>query len=196
MDNLGYLFCRGRVFFSLEKDEGQYNDNREIFWATGACLFIRKKDFWENQGFDADFFAHMEEIDLCWRLKNKGKIIYYCADSMVYHVGGGTLDVYNPEKTYLNFRNNLLMLIKNLPSNKVLWIFILRLLLDGLAGIRFLFSNGWKHCWAIIRAHFSVYHMLPKYLKKRKAGIDNYYDKKYIIFQYFVKKRNTYIRLK
>ena len=196
MDNLGYLFCRGRVFFSLEKDEGEYNENREIFWDTGACLFIRKKDFWENQGFDADFFAHMEEIDLCWRLKNKGKIIYYCADSMVYHVGGGTLDVYNPEKTYLNFRNNLLMLIKNLPSNKVLWIFILRLLLDGLAGIRFLFSNGWKHCWAIIRAHFSVYHMLPKYLKKRKAGIDNYYDKKYIIFQYFVKKRNTYIRLK
>lgn len=196
IDNLGYLFCRGRVFFSLEKDTGQYNDNCEIFWATGACLFIRREDFWENEGFDSDFFAHMEEIDLCWRLKNKGKIIYYCSESTVYHVGGGTLDVYNPEKTYLNFRNNLLMLIKNLPSDQVVWIILLRLLLDGLAGIRFLFSNGWKHCWAIVRAHFAVYRMLPKFLKKRKAGIKNYYNKKYIIFQYFVEKRNTYTRLK
>lgn len=196
IDNLGYPFCRGRIFFSIEKDSGQYNNNQEIFWATGACLFIRKKDFWGQKGFDYDFFAHMEEIDLCWRLKNDGRKIYYCSESTVYHYGGGTLDPYNPHKTYLNFRNNLLMLIKNLPANKVLWIFLLRLVLDGFAGINFIFSNGWKYCWAVIRAHFSVYKMLPKYLKKRKAGLPDYFDKKNIVFQYFIKKRTKYTHLK
>lgn len=196
IDNLGYPFCRGRIFFDLEVDSGQYDGNQEIFWATGACFFVRKKDFWKCNGFDSDFFAHMEEIDLCWRLKNNRKIIYYCGKSTVYHVGGGTLDPYNPHKTYLNFRNNLLMLIKNLPSHKLLWIFPLRLMLDGLAGFDFIFSNGWKYCWAIIRAHFSVYYMLPKYLKKRKAGIPNYFEKKYIVLQYFIKKRKKYSLLK
>lgn len=196
IDNLGYPFCRGRIFFSIEEDSGQYNNNQEIFWATGACLFIRKDDFWEQKGFDSDFFAHMEEIDLCWRLKNAGKKIYYCGKSTVYHFGGGTLDPYNPRKTYLNFRNNLLMLIKNLPAGKLTGIFLLRLILDGLAGVNFIFSNGWEYCWAIIRAHFSVYKMLPKYLKKRKAGLPDYFDKKNIVFQYFIKKRTRYTHLK
>ncbi|MDR2122771.1 MAG: glycosyltransferase family 2 protein [Flavobacteriaceae bacterium] len=195
IDNLGYPFCRGRIFFSLEEDQNQYNDTCEIFWATGACLFIRKEDFHVQGGFDSKFFAHMEEIDLCWRLKNAGKKIYYCGQSTVYHVGGGTLDTHDPHKTYLNFRNNLLMLIKNLPSDKLAGVILFRLILDGLAGIDFIFSGGWKYCRAVIRAHFSVYRLLPEYLKKRKAGTRNYFDKKYIVFQYFLKKRIKYTDL-
>ncbi len=196
IDNLGYPFCRGRVFFNLEEDHGQYNDTCEIFWATGACLFIRREDFWNQGGFDSDFFAHMEEIDLCWRLKNEGKKIYYCGESTVYHVGGGTLNPYDPHKTFLNFRNNHLMLIKNLPSHKVFGVILFRLILDGFAGIDFIFfSGGWKYCWAVIRAHFAMYGLLPKYLKKRKAGIPGYFNKKYIVFQYFLRKRIKYTDL-
>ena len=195
IDNLGYPFCRGRIFFSLEEDLGQYNDTCEIFWATGACLFIRKEDFRNQNGFDPDFFAHMEEIDLCWRLKNEGKKIYYCGESYVYHVGGGTLNPYDPRKTFLNFRNNHLMMIKNLPSHSAFPIIFIRLVLDGLAGIQFIFSSGWKYCWAVVRAHFAVYRLLPRFLKKRKAGISNYYSKKNVVFQYFMKKRTRYTDL-
>ncbi|MDR1876711.1 MAG: glycosyltransferase family 2 protein [Flavobacteriaceae bacterium] len=195
IDNLGYPFCRGRVFFSLEEDKGQYDDIQEVFWATGACLFIRRKDFWEQGGFDPVFFAHMEEIDLCWRLKNAGKKIYYCGQSTVYHVGGGTLNPHDPHKTFLNFRNNHLMLIKNLPSDKIFQVMFFRLILDGFSGIDFIFSGGWKYCWAIIRAHFAVYKLLPEYLKKRKAGIPDYFDKKYVVFQYFLRKRTKYTDL-
>lgn len=196
LDNLGYPFCRGRVFFSTEEDICQYNNTCEIFWATGACLFIRKKSFWEQNGFDEDFFAHMEEIDLCWRLKNSGKKIFYCAESQVYHVGGGTLNPYNPTKTFLNFRNNHLMLLKNLPSYKIFPIIFFRLILDGLAGIKFIFTDGWKHCWAVIRAHFAFYYLIPKFLKKRNPGIKNYGHKKFIVFQYFFYKRKTYKKLR
>jgi len=196
IDNLGYPFCRGRIFFSLEEDNGQYDDVCEIFWATGACLFIRKKDFWEQGGFDSDFFAHMEEIDLCWRLKNSGRKIYYCGQAAVYHVGGGTLDPYNPQKTFLNFRNNLLMLIKNLPKKQLLKVIPLRLILDGAAGVDFILVSGWKYCWAIVRAHFAVYGLLPKFFKKRKAGIPDYFTKKYVVFQYFFKKRTRFRELK
>ena len=110
IDNLGYPYCRGRIFENLEIDNGQYNDETEIFWASGCALFIRSKDFWEQNGFDERFFAHQEEIDLCWRLKNSGKKIFYTYKSTVYHVGGGTLHKQNPQKTYLNFRNNLSMM--------------------------------------------------------------------------------------
>ena len=192
IDNLGYPFCRGRVFFSLEEDHHQYNDEVPIFWATGACLFIRKTTFEEHKGFDEDFFAHMEEIDLCWRINNSGKKVFYTGNSTVYHVGGGTLDPYNPRKTYLNFRNNLLMLLKNLPKGKVFSIIFIRLFLDGFAGVQFLFKNGFNHCWAIVRAHFSFYSLLFKFLNKRKPGIKNYYKTKAIVFQYFIKSRKNF----
>lgn len=115
IDNLGYPFCRGRLFNNLEEDKGQYDDETEIFWASGCAFFIRRKDFWNMNGFDARFFAHQEEIDLCWRLKNSGRKIFYCGKSTVFHVGGGTLNKQSAFKTYLNFRNNLTMLLKNTP---------------------------------------------------------------------------------
>ncbi|MCC7331101.1 MAG: glycosyltransferase family 2 protein [Flavobacteriales bacterium] len=167
IDYLGYPLCRGRIFNTLEKDNGQFNDTSEIFWATGAALFIRAKLFKEINGFDEQFFAHMEEIDLCWRLKNLGYQIMYCSESIVYHVGGGTLNKINPKKTYLNFRNNLLVLHKNLQKNKRFKILFLRLILDGMAGIKLLFEGKPKHTFAIIQAHFSFYSRLKENRKKR-----------------------------
>lgn len=185
IDNLGYPYCRGRVFDKLEKDEGQYDDVAEIFWASGCCLFIRSKDFWKQGGFDARFFAHQEEIDLCWRLKNTGKKIYYCGQSIIYHVGGGTLKKQNPRKTFLNFRNNLSMLTKNLPIEKLYLVF-LRLCLDGIAGIYFLFKNSPAHTWAIVRAHFAFYGQLPTTLKLRKKNqMKKYYNSKWLLFRKF-----------
>src|SRR5207244_441833 len=124
IDIFGYPFCRGRVFNDIEADKGQYDGRREIFWATGACLFIKSSAFWEVAGFDERFFAHMEEVDLCWRLKGKGYQIYSCPESVVYHVGGGSLSKENPHKTFLNFRNNLLTIRKNLSPGRF-WIIIL-----------------------------------------------------------------------
>ena len=128
IDNLGYPYCRGRIFDEIEEDKGQYDDETEIFWASGCCLFIRSEDFWAENGFDERFFAHQEEIDLCWRLKNSGKKIFYTGKSTVYHVGGGTLNKQSAQKTFLNMRNNLTMLVKNLPVSKVFWIIFSRLI--------------------------------------------------------------------
>ncbi|HKR03747.1 MAG TPA: glycosyltransferase family 2 protein, partial [Bacteroidia bacterium] len=164
IDKYGYPFCRGRLFLTLEKDDGQYNDVKEIFWATGACMFIRSKVFHEMNGFDSAFFAHMEEIDLCWRMQNKGYKIYCVPQSEVYHVGGGTLSKNNPGKTYLNFRNNLMMIHKNLPFSSLAYVFIIRLTLDGIAGIKFLFEGGLQDCMAVIKAHFYFY----RHYSKRK----------------------------
>jgi len=167
IDKLGYPYCRGRIFNNIEKDVGQYNDQHEIFWATGACLFIRSKYFFEIGGFDDDFFAHQEEIDLCWRFKNKGYMIMIEPKSIVYHVGGGTLDSSSPFKTYLNFKNNLSMLFKNLPFLNLGVIFI-RLFLDGIAAITFLKQkNGFKHFFAVIKAHLVFYITIPKLIFKR-----------------------------
>jgi GT2 family glycosyltransferase len=171
IDRLGYPFCRGRIFNSIEEDHGQYDDNCEIFWASGACLFIKVPLFHKIGGFDEDFFAHMEEIDLCWKLKNQGYKIYYAGQSTVYHVGGGTLSKTSPHKTYLNFRNNLSLLYQNLPSNKLFAVIFSRLLLDGVAGIRFLFSGSMAHFFAILRAHFSIYANFKKLKTKRKYNI-------------------------
>ena len=135
IDQFGYPYCRGRMFDTLEKDHGQYNDDVDIFWASGACLFIRKDIYRKLNGFDDDFFAHQEEIDLCWRAFNMGYTARYTSKSVVYHVGGATLNEGNPRKTFLNFRNSLLMLTKNLPERKLFIILFLRLCLDGLAGI-------------------------------------------------------------
>ncbi len=169
LDNLGYPFCRGRIFDCLEEDGGQYNDTTEVFWATGACLFVRADAFWEVGGFDADFFAHQEEIDLCWRLKNKGYKVMVEPKSEVYHVGGGTLNADSSFKTHLNFRNNLCMLFKNLPLTSLLFVIPLRLLLDAVAAITFLKQkNGFSHFFAIVKAHFSFYFTIPKLIAKRQ----------------------------
>lgn len=180
MDRDGYAFCAGRIFYQFEDDLGQYQGNQEIFWATGAALMIRNSAWKEVNGFDADFFAHMEEIDLCWRLKNRGYSIGACLDSTVYHVGGGTLDRQNPMKTFLNFRNNLYLITKNYRhSNLTLKIFK-RLLMDGLAGIRFLSEGKFQHLLAIFRGHFAFYGMLSNMLHKRSqetAQINNINNK-------------------
>jgi len=168
IDKWGYPFCRGRIFDSFEKDNGQYNDVREIFWASGACLFIRSQFFFEAGGFDEDFFAHMEEIDLCWRIRNLGQNIFYCPDSVVFHVGAGTLAKMNPEKTYYNFRNNLLLLCKNHAPEFFYMKFILRGSLDGIAGIKFLLSGNISHFFAVIQAHFGFYVLFSKMMRKRK----------------------------
>lgn len=188
IDQFGFPFCRGRIFETLEKDVHQYDDEIEIFWATGACFFIRKEVFRELNGFDSDFFAHQEEIDLCWRAFNLGHLIKYTHKSVVYHVGGATLNKANPQKTYLNFRNSLLMLVKNLPKKKLIPIIFMRLCLDGIAGIKFIFEGNFKHCYAIIRAHFDFYGLISKNLRKRTAlQKENYYHTKSIIYSYFVK---------
>ena len=153
----------------MEEDAGQYNDTAEVFWATGACLFVRSDIFWEVGGFDSDFFAHQEEIDLCWRLRNKGYKIMVEPKSEVYHVGGGTLNASSSFKTYLNFRNNLCMLFKNLPLPCLFFVVIFRLLLDAVASITFLKQkDGFSHFFAIIKAHFYFYCAIPKLIVKRQ----------------------------
>ena len=169
IDNLGYPFCRGRIFDFLEEDKGQYNDATEVFWATGACIFVRADAFWEVGGFDADFFAHQEEIDLCWRMKSKGHKIMVEPKSIVYHVGGGTLDAGSPFKTHLNFRNNLKMLFKNLPLPYLFFIIPIRLVLDGVAALTFLNKpKGIGHLFAVMKAHFAFYFEIPKLITKRR----------------------------
>ncbi len=153
IDIFGYPFCRGRIFDAIEADTGQYDTVAEIFWASGAAFFIKKKYWDEAGGFDPHFFAHMEEIDLCWRLKNKGYKIMYCPDSTVYHVGGGTLHAEHPYKTYLNFRNNLKMLQKNLPVGQSILIISIRFWLDLISLIKYLVEGRFKNAMAISKAH-------------------------------------------
>jgi GT2 family glycosyltransferase len=168
IDFLGYPFCRGRIFNHIENDFNQYEDIKEVFWASGACLFIRSKHFNEVNGFDNDFFAHQEEIDLCWRLKNLGYKVMVNPESIVYHVGGGTLNSSSPFKTYLNFRNNLFMLFKNLHIFSLFSVLFLRLFLDGIAALSLLTKKkGLTHLLAVLRAHFSFYLSLPSLIKKR-----------------------------
>ncbi|MBW8362732.1 MAG: glycosyltransferase family 2 protein [Kaistella sp.] len=187
IDNLGYPYCRGRVFENIEEDKGQYNDETEIFWASGCCLFLRSADFWAQNGFDERFFAHQEEIDLCWRLKNSGKKMFYTGKSTVYHVGGGTLNKQSPTKTFLNIRNNLTMLLKNLPFPKLIWILFLRLVLDAAAAVYFGIKMGFPHFWAVLRAHFSFYTQIPGTLKLRgKNQIRDYCQSKWLIFRHFL----------
>lgn len=194
IDKFGYPFCRGRIFSDLETDNQQYNDTTEIFWASGACFFIRSEVFHELNGFDESYFAHQEEIDLCWRAKNKGKIIKYVGSSTVYHVGGATLQEINPKKTFLNFRNSLFSIIKNVPKNKIISTIFSRLVLDGIAGIKYLAELKPKHTIAIIKAHFSFYHHLPEMLNKRNGKEQEvyYYDTDSIIWSYFVLGKKKY----
>ena len=167
IDRHGYPFCRGRIFDSLEEDHGQYDDPQRIFWGSGACLLVRAEVWREAGGLDEDFFAHMEEIDLCWRMQHLGYHVSYVPGSTVYHLGGGTLQRGNPRKTYLNFRNNLLLLHKNLPSGKRGRILLIRMLLDGVSAIRFLLTGDVNDFRAVFRAHMSYYGM-----KKAYRGMD------------------------
>jgi len=168
IDTLGYPFCRGRLFDTLEEDIGQYDGVKEIFWASGAAFMIRNDVRQQMEGFDKSYFAHQEEIDLCWRVKRAGYKVMTHSDSVIYHLGGGTLSYENPRKTFLNFRNNLTTLIKNESGLKLLWLFPVRLVLDGVAGLVFLVQKKPKSTWAIIKAHIAVYGNLFSILKKRK----------------------------
>jgi GT2 family glycosyltransferase len=194
VDKFGYPFCRGRIFQSLEKDEGQYDDVAEIFWATGACMFIRKTVFEELGGFDEDYFAHQEEVDLCWRAKNAGHKVFYVGQSAVYHLGGFTLKNSNPQKTFLNFRNSLYTIVKNLPTRSAFSIILSRLLLDGIAAVRFVFQLRARHAWAIFRAHLSFYgHFRTNYRKREKTNfLLNYYPVKSIVWSHFVHQVNNF----
>jgi len=193
IDRWGYTFCRGRLFDHLEKDLGQYEEATEIFWASGACLFVRKDAFNEVGGLDDDFFAHMEEIDLCWRIKNRGYSIWYEPNSTIYHVGGATLSNTNPRKTYLNFRNSLFTLVKNTDSNVFIRT-VLRMKLDGIAVLRFLLQLKPLYCLAILKAHLSFYMNLGRILKQRKQlpKRSNYYQINSIVWSYFIKKRSKF----
>lgn len=187
IDKYGYPFCRGRIFDTIEKDNGQYDDDSEIFWASGACFFIRKNVYRELGGFDEDFFAHQEEIDLCWRAFNKNYKIKFCSKSVIYHVGGATLSNTNPKKTYLNFRNSLLMLIKNTPSQKLPLVFFIRLILDGFAAALFISKGKFPHCSSILKAHFYVYLNFFKFLNKRQSKqYINYYKINSIAIKYYL----------
>lgn len=176
IDALGYPFCRGRLFDTVEEDQGQYNDTRDIFWATGACLMIRARDYHHFNGLDEDFFAHMEEIDLCWKLHRADKRVCYCGSSTVYHLGAGTLGYLSPRKTYLNFRNGLVLLLKHLNPAELLYKVPLRLLLDGAAAGLFLFKRQPAHTAAVFRAHMHGVKTLKSTWQKRRSLRQQYPD--------------------
>jgi len=197
LDFLGYPFCRGRLFETVEEDIGQYNNNVPVFWATGACMFVRANAYREAGGLEPSFFAHMEEIDLCWRLQRLGYTIMYCGHSEVYHVGGGTLPKSNPHKTYLNFRNGLAMLYKNTAPAQVIKILTFRILLDWVAALKFLAGGDYKDIQAVFAAHKAVWHN-RKYLQKQKKKLP-FTEKKLnglyngsIVLDYFIRRKKTF----
>ncbi len=195
IDKYGYPFCRGRIFDTIETDSGQYDDTREIFWATGAAFIIRTDLFRKYGGFDEDFFAHMEEIDLCWRMKQDGYKVFYCGDSYVFHVGGGTLDYSNPRKTYLNFRNSMMVLIKNLPSGQLIWKLPVRWLIDYVAVMKFILTGEFKNALKIIQAHFYILSNLNRNLKKRKNVQRGHLEGMYrgfLLIDYHLKRRRKF----
>lgn len=202
IDRFGYPFCRGRIFDSLEEEKGQYNDDTDIFWGSGACLMVRSDLYRELGGLDEQFFAHMEEIDLCWRVQRMGYRIRYVSGSVVYHVGGATLHRENPFKTFLNFRNNLLMLYKNLPSRGRGKILFQRMVLDGISALRFLTTGNFKDFWAVARAHMAYYGMKSSYngIKQRNNSTENdvivtgIYQRS-IVVDFFLKKKKKFSAL-
>ena len=181
IDSLGYPFCRGRVFDFTEPDTQQYNDTCEVFWSTGACMMIRSTVFHELEGFDEDFFAHMEEIDLCWKIHRMGSHVFYCGASTVYHVGAGTLSRSNPRKTFYNFRNGLSLIYKHWSTTDILLKLPLRLLLDYVALLKFLISGKLADAMAIMKAHYHFIKNLGKTRAKRK-----------LLLRYPISKRNIY----
>lgn len=195
IDNYGYPFCRGRIFQVLEEDLGQYDEPAEVFWATGACLFVRAELFHRFGGFDNDFFAHMEEIDLCWRMKNAGYRIMVCPESLVYHVGGGTLPKKSSLKTYLNFRNNLTLLFKNMPTGKIVPVFMARLILDWVAGFKFLLQGGVLDFIAVVKAHlYFILHLRAQFKKRRmisQSSVSGIYRRN-LVLEHYVRKKNRF----
>ena len=203
IDYLGYPFCRGRVMGHVEADRGQYDDVIDVFWATGACLMIRSEVFKKVGGLDDQFFAHMEEIDLCWRLNARNYRIVCIPQSVVYHVGGGTLNTESPYKTYLNFRNNLLMLYKNLPQNMLKEVLMWRRMLDYVAAIQFFITGKKENAKSVIKARNDFKNMLPEFDNKRTENIlfatrtnCNEMLKKSLIVEYYLRRKNTYQKLR
>ena len=194
IDLFGYPYCRGRIFNHLETDKAQFNDETDILWASGACLFIRSNVYHLLDGLDEDYFAHQEEIDLCWRAKNCGYKIKYVGTSTVYHIGGATLQETNPQKTFLNFRNSLFNILKNIPKKLLLFVLISRLILDGIAGIKFILELRPIHTLAILKAHLSFYKNFFKFLEKRKKLNKNQEYKLFnsIVWQHFILGRKKF----
>ncbi|MDT0688505.1 glycosyltransferase family 2 protein [Salegentibacter sp. F188] len=197
IDKYAYPFCRGRIFDEIEKDNGQYNDDTTIFWASGACLAIRKEAFLAAGGLDQDFFAHQEEIDLCWRLNNLNYSIRYASKATIYHVGGATLSSINPMKTFFNFRNSLYLIIKNVPSPQVFWVLFMRMILDGLAAFRFLGQGRFNHFFAVFRAHLSFYSSISAMRKKRKnfPKKEQYYKTESVVYAHYLRGRKKFLEL-
>lgn len=197
LDMFGYPFCRGRILNIVEKDYGQYDNVQEIFWATGACLLVRSKEYWNAGGLDNDFFAHMEEIDLCWRLKRQGYSIWCIPQSVVYHVGGGTLSSDSPQKVYYNHRNNLVMLLKNLSRKSLIPVITFRLGLDLFSAAGYAATGKPSFVWSVFKAHMHFHKNLVKNIRKRRAfknpKISLY--KSSILLQFFVKHRTKYSQL-
>lgn len=199
IDRFGYPYCRGRILQEIEQDHGQYDTSIPVSWASGACMMVRS-EVWKNcGGFDADFWAHMEEIDLCWRAKHLGYSTYVCPDSVVYHLGGGTLPYNNPLKIHLNFRNNLYLLFKNLPGKQLLTKLPVRMVLDGVAAITFLFKGDFRSFGRVFTAHLKFYGMLAKLMKKRSIIMQSSQNRsirlttgKSIVWNYYVTKRRKF----
>jgi len=195
LDKYGYLFCRGRIFYSVEEDHGQYDENAEIFWASGACFFVRADLYHQSGGLDDDFFAHMEEVDLCWRFRNMGYKIMCVPKSEVFHVGGSIISYGSATKTYRNYRNNLILLTKNLPLNQLIWKLPYRFILDGIAFFHLLFIGQVKLAFVIIKSHFHFHMRTLHWIKSRKVArkmakkevITAFYPKS-IVWKYFINK--------
>ena len=200
LDALGYPYCRGRIFDQVEQDHGQYDDARPIDWASGACCFVRASSWHELGGFDESFFAHMEEIDLCWRMRRAGHEVWVEPGSTVHHLGGGTLAYASPNKTYLNFRNSLASLVRN-ETGLTRWLKLLaRLALDGLAGLKFLVAGEPSHTWAILRAHGAFYGRLSAVLQHRhvpqiQGKATSCGPVKSILWQFYVRGQKTFSHL-
>lgn len=193
VDALGYPYCRGRIFSTIEKDNGQYDNDTEIFWASGACFAIRKKIFDDLNGFDESYFAHQEEIDLCWRIFNCGYKVWFCHKSVVFHLGGGTLKSLNPGKTYLNFRNSLFNIIKNIQQPNWFNILFFRLLLDGIACIKFLISGQLLHILAVIKAHWVMFFRFRYYYNSRGDLLNaNYYKTSSVLVNYYLRNKKNF----
>ncbi|MDR1652932.1 MAG: glycosyltransferase family 2 protein [Prevotellaceae bacterium] len=203
IDKWGYPFCRGRIFETVEEDNNQYNNVLDVFWASGACMAIRAADFWSAGALDADFFAHQEEIDLCWRLNARGRKIACVPQSAVYHVGGGTLKTENPRKTYLNFRNNLILLYKNLPEKRLRKTMIVRWFLDYIAAVGMLVSGKAANAKQIVRARHDFRKIKKQFAQKRKENLEKTILteipemlRQSIVFQYYIRRKKYFREIK
>lgn len=202
IDQLGYPYCRGRIFGTVEEDKGQYDDVCEIVWATGAAMLIRSQVYWEVGGLDGRFFAHQEEIDLCWRMKSRGYGIVCVPQSVVFHVGGGTLPKESPRKTFLNFRNNLLLLYKNMSDEHLSSVMRWRFWLDALASLQFLLKGEWGSFRSVWRARSEFHRLKKDFLADRQQNLalakktdEQILSPICLLWQYYLKGRKTYLRL-